>query len=184
MDEYMGIVKLFAGTFAPRGWAFCQGQLLSIAQNTALFSILGTTYGGNGTTTFALPDFRSSVPIGAGQKPGYSDYDPGQAGGSEIVTLTTGQMPAHTHGANVAVSSANATDSAAKGGQNLGAPGNGQGRSFNNTFGYVQGAADIALAADSVKVASAGGNLPVSIMQPYMAMNYIICLQGVFPPRD
>lgn len=183
MDEYVGIVKLFAGNFAPQGWFFCQGQLLSISQYQVLFSLLGTTYGGDGIQTFALPDLRSSVPLGTGQRPGSSNYVAGQKGGSESVTLTSGQLPAHTHGANVAVSSANSTDSVAKAGENLGAPGNGQGRSFNATFGYVQGAADIALAADSVKVAPTGSNLPVSIMQPYLAMNYIICYNGIYPPR-
>lgn len=184
MEEYIGIVKLFAGTYAPQNWAFCDGSTLPISRYTALFSILGTTYGGDGVSTFKLPDLRSSVPVGAGQKPGYSSYYPGQVGGTENVTLTISQMPAHTHGANVAVSSANATDSVAKAGENLGAPGNLQGREFNNTFGYVQGAADTQLAADSVKVAPAGSSLPVPIMQPYMAMNYIICINGLYPPRS
>ena len=99
-SPFIGQITLFAGNFAPRGWAFCNGQLLSIAQNTALFSILGTTYGGNGQTTFALPDLRGRVPVHAGQGPGLSNYDLGQQGGAESVTLTTAQMPAHTHPAN------------------------------------------------------------------------------------
>jgi len=184
MDEYLGIVKLFAGSFAPRGWMFCAGQLLPINQNQALFSLLGTVYGGDGRTTFALPNLMSSVAIGAGQGPGRSNYNPGQMGGHESITLSQGQMPAHTHTAAIGVSSSNATDSVAKGGQNLGAMGYMEGREFNNTFGYVQGAANVALAADSVSVGVAGNSLPVDVRQPYLAMNYIICVNGLFPPRQ
>ena len=97
MDEYIGIIKLFAGNFAPRNWALCQGQLLPIAQNQALFSILGTTYGGNGTTNFALPDLRGRTPICFGQGPGLQPYVQGQTGGVETVTLIQTQIPAHTH---------------------------------------------------------------------------------------
>src|SRR5437879_11862971 len=93
----LGSIIMFAGNFAPRGWALCNGQILPIAQNTALFSILGTTYGGNGQTTFALPDLRGRVPVGSGQGPGLSNYDLGQQGGSESETLTVNQMPEHTH---------------------------------------------------------------------------------------
>src|SRR6476620_8139642 len=99
MEGYIAESRLFAGNFAPRGWAFCQGQLLSISQNTALFSILGTTYGGNGQTTFGLPDLRGRVPIhsGGSQGPGLSPYDLGEMGGTETNTLTINQMPAHNH---------------------------------------------------------------------------------------
>src|SRR3712207_1329671 len=90
-------IRMFAGNFAPRGWAFCQGQILSIAQNTALFSLLGTTYGGNGQTTFALPDLRGRVPMQPGQGPGLSSHNLGEQGGSETVTLISSQMPAHNH---------------------------------------------------------------------------------------
>src|SRR6478672_10112699 len=96
-EPFLAEIIMFAGNFAPRGWAFCQGQILSIAQNTALFSLLGTTYGGNGQTTFALPDLRGRVPVGTGQGPGLSNYDLGQVSGSESVTLTVSQMPAHNH---------------------------------------------------------------------------------------
>src|SRR5687767_4324920 len=97
MDEFIGIVKIFAGNFAPRGWMFCQGQLLSIAQNTALFSILGTTYGGNGQTTFALPDLRGRVPVGVGQGPGLPSMSLGEMSGATSATMTIQNMPAHTH---------------------------------------------------------------------------------------
>lgn len=97
MEGYIAQIILFAGTFAPRGWAFCQGQILSISQNTALFSLLGTTYGGNGQTTFALPDLRGRAPIGTGQGPGLSSISLGQMAGTENVTLLITQLPAHTH---------------------------------------------------------------------------------------
>src|SRR5215211_5950019 len=97
MEGYIAEIRLFAGNFAPRGWAFCYGQILSIAQNTALFSLLGTTYGGNGQTTFALPDFRSRVPVGAGTGPGLANISLGEVSGHETVTLLLNQMPVHTH---------------------------------------------------------------------------------------
>ena len=97
MDEFIAIIKMFGGNFAPRGWAFCNGQILSIAQNTALFSLLGTTFGGNGQTTFALPDMRSRVPIHPGQGPGLSSYSLGQAAGTESITLTVNNLATHFH---------------------------------------------------------------------------------------
>src|SRR5262245_42833413 len=111
MDSFIGSIILFAGNFAPRGWAFCQGQILSIAQNTALFSILGTTYGGNGQTTFALPDLRGRVPIGTGQGPGLSNIDLGEQSGSENVTLLASNMPPHTHDYIPAASQTGSSDS-------------------------------------------------------------------------
>src|SRR3954471_16909667 len=97
MDGTIGEIRLFAGNFAPRNWAFCNGQLMPIAQNTALFSILGTTFGGNGQTTFGLPDFRGRVSVGTGQGTGLTNHDLGEQSGTENVTLSTAQMPAHTH---------------------------------------------------------------------------------------
>src|SRR6185369_16953456 len=97
-EPYIASIVMFAGNFAPRGWAFCAGQILPISQNTALFSLLGTTYGGNGQTTFALPDLRGRVPNSSGQGPGLANYDLGQVGGFESITLTTNAIPAHSHG--------------------------------------------------------------------------------------
>src|SRR5688572_18111229 len=111
MDEFIAIIKMFGGNFAPRGWALCNGQILSIAQNTALFSLLGTTFGGNGQTTFALPDLRGRVPIHPGQGPGLSNYSLGQQAGTETVTLTINNMPAHGHPFAVPASSAEGNDS-------------------------------------------------------------------------
>src|SRR5687767_4659649 len=105
-EPFIAQITLFAGNFAPRGWAFCQGQILSIAQNTALFSLLGTTYGGDGQTTFALPDLRGRVPVGTGQGPGLSPYQAGQKSGVENTTLLSTQMPAHVHTANTTVTPA------------------------------------------------------------------------------
>lgn len=184
MEEFIGIVKLFAGTFAPRGWAFCQGQLLPISANSALFSILGTTYGGDGRTTFALPDLRGRVAVGMGQGPGLSDYREGQMGGAETTNLTENNMPSHTHTAKLQVSSANATESQATSGASIGAPGYPDGRKFTNTSGFNTSSPDVGLNSESVVVGSSGGNQPVENIQPYLAMNYIICLEGIFPPRN
>ncbi len=173
----MATIVMFAGNFAPRNWAFCQGQLLSIAQNTALFSLIGTIYGGDGRTTFALPDFRGRVPVGEGQGPGLSDYQLGQMSGTEQSTLTVAQMPSHTHqiSAQVAVSNGNGTTDeagnnvlATTAGNNYAAP-----AAANGNLGGV-----------SAKEAPAGGSQPFSNMQPYLAMNFVICMQGIFPSRS
>lgn len=182
MEEYIGIIKLFAGNFAPRGWAYCNGQLMSIAQNTALFSILGTTYGGDGRTTFALPDLRSRVPVGGGMGagPGLPDVQLGQAGGEANHTLLVTEMPAHTHGE--AVSSANASQTAATAGASIATPGTLSGRTFTATNGFNTSAPDTVLNAASIT--PTGGNQPHNNMQPYLGLGYIICLQGVFPSRN
>jgi len=179
MDEpYIGAIVMFAGNFAPRGWAFCNGQILPISQNTALFSILGTTYGGNGTTTFALPDLRGRVAIHPGQGPGLSNYDLGQQGGSETVTLTQNQMPSHTHTVNASTN----------------APGRGGNSPTGNLLTvasdannvtvnlYTGGAPNTTMSPQMV--ANAGGNQPVPDIQPYTCVNYIIALQGIFPSRN
>ena len=180
MEEYIGIIKLFAGNFEPRGWAFCNGQILSIAQNTALFSILGTTYGGNGQTTFALPDLRSRVPIGTGQGAGLSNYALGQVGGNESTTMTISNMPSHNHAVTgnvkLPVNDSNA-DADGPVGAYLGTPSEAIYSTSQN--GFAANADSSALAT-----AAAGGNVPFSNMQPYLGMNYIICLQGYFPPRN
>lgn len=182
MEGTIGEILMFAGNFAPRSWAFCNGQLLPIAQNQALFSILGTTYGGDGRTTFALPDLRGRVPIHAGQGPGLSDRRLGQAGGSETNTVNAAQLPAHTHAATgtaalpaLSVEGDTATPTnaiPAKSG--MGEP------------DYSTGAGDTTMAPATVEVTvqSAGGNQPVNNMQPFLGINYIICLQGIFPSRN
>ncbi|MDO6434218.1 tail fiber protein [Flavitalea sp. BT771] len=191
MEPFLSMILLWPCNFNPRGWAFCQGQLLSIAQNTALFSLLGTIYGGNGQTTFALPDFRGRVPVGVGQAPGASMYDLGQVGGTESTTLTINQMPAHTHAVAVTLtvkaSNAQATDSAPTATVNTpAAPYDTLNASA--IAGYNNQAPNTALniggGAASGVTAVAGASQPVTIMQSYLAVNYIIALQGIFPSRD
>jgi microcystin-dependent protein len=167
-DPFLGEIILFGGNFAPSGWAFCNGQLLSISQNTALFSLLGTTYGGDGMSTFALPNLQGRAPIHAGQGPGLSPYLQGQSGGTESVTLDQRTMPAHSHAARGVNAAATATSPT------------------NNAVGvksalYV--APDSATAACK-SLASAGGGQPHNNLQPYLALNYIIALQGIFPSRS
>lgn len=185
MDEYIGIVKIFAGTFAPKGWMFCQGQILSIAQNTALFSILGTTYGGDGVTTFALPNLGGLVPTGAGSSPvSGTRYIMGEIGGGESVTLGIPNMPAHVHNPKIHASSANAAYSQPKATSVLAAPGKPAGRDYENTYAFSDATPDVVMGATSVTEDVVGGSQPFKIMQPFMVMNYIICLQGLYPPRD
>jgi microcystin-dependent protein len=170
---FIGELRMFAGNFAPRSWALAQGQLMAIAQNTALFSILGTTYGGNGQTTFGLPDLRGRAPIGTGQGPGFSDRQLGELGGSERQTLNTSQMPMHQH--TLGVTTAPATSSKPSGGNKVLAAVQGAGA-------YAAAATDTILSPASAGVA--GGNQPFDIMPPYLGINYIICLEGIFPSRN
>lgn len=174
-QPFIAAIVLFGGNFAPRSWAFCQGQILSIAQNTALFSLLGTTYGGNGTTTFALPDLRGRVPVGQGQGPGLSQYVLGQQGGSTSVTLLPTQLPAHIH-------------PMAPGGNNTDSNPNAVKSPQNAVFGYSDNAPLYASTSNTTMVASnsglAGSNQPHENMQPYLGLYYIIALQGVFPSRN
>jgi microcystin-dependent protein len=190
MEPFLSMILLWPCNFNPRGWAFCQGQLLSIAQNTALFSLLGTTYGGNGQTTFALPDFRGRVPVGAGQGPVTSMFDLGQAAGTESTTLTINQMPAHTHAVAISItvkaSNAQATDSAPSATVNTpAAPYDTLNASA--IAGYNNQPPNTALNTGSAAAgvtAVAGNSQPVPIMQSYLAVNYIIALEGIFPSRD
>ncbi len=180
-NSYIGSIALFAGDFAPRNWALCQGQLLAIAQNQALFSILGTTYGGNGITTFALPDLRGRVPVSQGQGSGLSYYVLGQNSGAENVTLTTNQMPTHTHVLSLALNVKNAAGNSRTPVDNVLANHAGGGAAPYST------ASPDAVAASGAMSGTAGvtgSNLPTSILQPYLAINYIILLYGIFPSRN
>ena len=170
-EPYLGEIMLFAGAYAPRGYAFCSGQLLPINQNQALFAILGTQYGGNGQTTFALPDLRGRVAIHQGQGPGLSDYTVGERAGSESYTLIPGEMPAHTHVARA--SSAN--------GLFPGPAGQFPARNVGQIPNYAA-SADSAMTPGAISIT--GGGQPHTNMQPYLALNYIIALQGVFPSRN
>jgi microcystin-dependent protein len=172
MDPFIGQVCLFGFDWAPRGWAQCNGQLLSIAQNSALFSLLGTTYGGDGRTTFALPDLRGRVALNQGTNPSGSNYVIGQMAGTETVTLLPTQMPSHNHGATL---------NASNGSIDAEEPSNAllaQGEFYTTT-----GAANQVMKAGAVTTANAGGGAAHNNMQPFLALNYCISLQGIFPSR-
>ena len=172
MEGVLAVIWMFGGNFAPRNWALCEGQLLSIAQNQALFSLLGTTYGGDGRTTFALPDLRGRVPVGAGNGPGLSTYRMGQKGGVETVVLNTLQIPSHSHATEVNVSNAPGEESAASG-QVIANHANAF--SENPVSGQTLG---------GVASAAEGGNQAHTNMQPYTVVNYVICMNGLFPSRN
>ena len=170
-DPWIGEIALVAFNFPPVGWATCDGQLLSIAQNTALFSLLGTTYGGNGQTTFALPDLRGRVPIHMGQGPGLTPYTIGEVAGTETVTLLSSQMPAHSH--VVSASTLNGTSDVPTGAFPA--------KNAAGVPSYV--AAANANMAGSM-IGPTGGNQPHDNRQPFLTMNYIIALQGIVPSRS
>lgn len=177
MEGYIAQIIMFAGNFAPRSWAFCQGQLLSIAQNTALFSLLGTTYGGNGQTTFGLPDFRGRIAIGTGQGPGLPNMSLGQQGGAASVTLTINNMPAHNHTAVTTVGATSLNASSEEPAGNIPA-------TQVNNFYAPANTANGALGGVSTTVGIAGGSQPFDNHPPYLGMNYVICLFGLFPSRN
>jgi microcystin-dependent protein len=162
---FIAQITLFAGNFAPRGWAFCDGQILSISQNTALFSILGTTYGGNGQTTFALPDLRGRVPIQPRQGPGLSFRNLGEVGGQEAHHLTTSELPPHSHPAGAS----NNSQTTNRPGGAVPARGGPYAASANTTMGGAT---------------PTGGDQPHNTMQPYLGLNFIIAIEGIFPSRN
>jgi microcystin-dependent protein len=185
-DPFLAEIKIFAGNFAPKGWAFCFGQILPIAQNTALFSILGTTYGGNGQTTFALPDLRGRAPVGVGQGPGLSNYDLGQQAGTEAATMALAQMPPHSH----TVSLGTLAIAAASTPGNKQSPANAvpAAEAVGVTANYSTAVPDIKMSSSALSgvpaAAATGGGQPMSIMQPYVVLTYIIALVGIFPSRN
>ncbi len=174
-EPFLGMIIIVPYNFSPRGWAFCNGQILPIAQNTALFSLLGTTFGGNGQTTFALPDLRGRVPNSSGQGPGLSSYDLGQVGGVESETMTINQMPAHNHLVN-----------ALNSGSDSGRPGS---KFLSNLNVPSDGSATLYAASSDVQMAptminNTGGSQPFSVLQPYLTLNFCIALEGIFPSRN
>ncbi len=178
-NPFIGQITLFPYNFAPLGWAFCAGQLLPISQNTALFSLLGVQFGGNGTSNFALPDLRGRAPIGQGQAPGLQSYSMGDVQGAETVTLTTATTPAHSHafGAFAAAATTNAPNGA------LPAEGQSGGRGGGPVNTYTTAGSPVSLAAGQVAAAT-GGGAPHTNLQPYLTANWCIALQGVFPARN
>jgi microcystin-dependent protein len=167
-EPFLAQIMMFGGNFAPRGWALCNGQILPIAQNTALFSLLGTTFGGNGQTTFGLPDLRGRVPVHAGQGPGLSNVSLGEAAGNESVTLTQNQMPQHTHG----VAASNGGSTASRPAGNVLAAGGSYASASDGTT------------MNPAMIGAAGGGQPHENRQPYLGVNFIIALEGIFPSRN
>jgi microcystin-dependent protein len=169
-NPFIGEIRMFAGNFAPKDWALCNGQLLPIAENTALFSLLGTTYGGDGESTFALPNLQSRVPIHQGDGAGLSPYVIGENGGAETVTLTVAQIPAHTHSAQASSAGSGSSDP-------------------TNNFWASSPAAKQYSPATNAQMASGamgqtGGNQPHDNMLPFLVVNFIIALFGIFPSRN
>lgn len=204
MEGTIGEIRLFASNFAPRTWAYCAGQTVALRSNVALYSILGTTYGGDGTNTFMLPDLQGRVAVGTGQGAGLSAYSLGEKTGTETVTLTINEMPAHTHAAmaqpgigasaNVNLLAVNSSGGASTpGGNFIGEDSSGQG--FTS---YASSGTPAAMDPRSIQIANVqanvntmivqlggtGSNQPHNNLQPYTALNYVICMNGVFPYRD
>lgn len=171
-DAFVAEMRIFPFNFAPKGWAFCNGQLMPISQNTALFALLGTTYGGDGKSTFALPNLQGSTPMQQGQGPGLSLRDLGEIGGEQAVTLLQSEMPSHTHG----VQAAAASDS--------GSPTNNTWGSGQKGFGNVYAGPPPNVQMNPLGTSVAGGSQPHNNMMPFLCLNFCIALQGIFPPRS
>lgn len=178
-DNFIAEIRIFAGNFAPKGWAFCDGQIMSISQNTALFSLLGTTYGGDGKSNFALPNLNGRVPIGAGGGPGLTPRYLGEEGGSDYITLLLSEIPLHLHAINNGSVPAPAFD----GSGNSDSPVNSYPANSVKAYGPIAKATKNS-AGTLVEVSSAGGSQPHNNLQPYLTVRYIIALQGIFPPRS
>jgi microcystin-dependent protein len=171
--QFLAEIRAVGFNFAPTGWALCNGQLLPISQNTALFSLLGTTYGGDGKSTFALPDIQGQVVLAPGQSPGTSEYFLGQAGGSQTVTLLGSEMPTHTHGAQVSIDDAQ-----------FQAPAPDRTLAYSNPgFAYQTNSTQNLVNMNPQTLSLVGGSLPHNNMQPYLTVNFVIALQGIFPQR-
>lgn len=170
-DPFVAEIRIFPFNFAPKGWAFCDGQLLPLSQNTALFSLLGTTYGGNGKSNFALPNLQGNAPMFWGQGPGLSLRDIGEQGGSETVTLLESEIPAHAHTMRASLDDAD-----------LRIPTPARSLAKSSTNMYASGSPNSPMSAQALT--PAGGDLPHNNMQPYLTLNFCIALQGVFPPRS
>jgi microcystin-dependent protein len=168
-DPFVAEIRLFGFNFPPVGWASCDGQTLPISQNTALFSLLGTTYGGDGKTTFALPNLNGRVPMFYGQGPGLSLHDIGESGGSDTVVLQATELPVHSHALRVAA----AADRA-----------NAAGNALASTVDNIYSTAGVNTSTSASSSTLAGGNQPHNNLQPYLVMNFCIALQGIFPPRS
>jgi microcystin-dependent protein len=173
VDPFVAEIRIFPFNFAPKGWAFCDGQLLPLSQNTALFSLLGTTYGGDGKSNFALPNMQGNAPMHPGQGPGLSLHDLGETGGSDAVTLLETEIPAHAHTVTSAINPAL-----------LAVPSPNVSLARSRTVNAYQSNATQNLVSMSPQaLAPAGGDVPHNNLMPYLTLNFCIALQGVFPPR-
>lgn len=177
MEGTIATIMIFAGNFAPLNWLMCSGQLLQISQYEALFSLIGTTYGGDGQSTFALPDLQGRIPVGTGTGGGLQTIFLGEAAGSESVTLNQNQFPAHSHAivGKVSTSSTNADGS--------NNPGKFLATSAQNQYAPISAASGTFLGGASVALNAQGGSQPIEILQPYLALNYVICTDGIYPSR-
>lgn len=173
MDPFVAEIRIFPFNFAPRGWAWCDGQLLPLSQNTALFSLLGTTYGGNGKSNFALPDLQGRAPMHPGQGPGLSLHDLGETGGSETVSLLESEIPSHSHSLNASVE--DGTQGSLTSGITLST-------SVGGALYQTDTAANLTM-MNASSLAPAGGDQPHNNMMPYLTFYFCIALQGVYPPR-
>ncbi|WP_020602394.1 phage tail protein [Spirosoma spitsbergense] len=182
-DPYIGEIGIAGFNFAPRSWALCNGQLLSIAQNTALFSLLGTQYGGNGQTTFGLPNLQGCVAIHKGQGPGLSDYVMGQTGGSQTATLQVTNMPAHTHNGQSGQTPSLAQPATSQAGTSN-SPDNTVPAATSASRMMYTPAGNASMAPYTPTLQPAGGGQPINIMQAGLVLTYCICTQGVFPSRN
>jgi len=171
-SPFIAEIRMVPLNFVPKGWAWCDGQLLPIAQNTALFSLLGTTYGGNGETTFGLPDLQGRAPLQAGQGPGLADYSLGEMGGAQSVTLLASEMPTHTH-------TPLAAGAAGQGSPQSAAWGSASGRTPPPL--YASGTPNAPMAPGTF--VAAGGDQPHNNLSPYLVLNFIIAMQGIYPTR-
>jgi microcystin-dependent protein len=180
-ETYLGEISMGGWNFSPHGFAFCNGQLMPITQNTALFSLLGTNFGGDGTQTFALPDLRGRVPIHWGQGAGLSNYNLAQTGGAENITLTTTQIPAHSHAVNANVSIPNAASPS--GASFASSPVTGSGPNASQLNIYQTNAPNGAT-LNAGTIGSTGSNQAHPNIQPYVAISYVIALQGIYPARN
>jgi microcystin-dependent protein len=187
MEPTLGEIRIFAGNFAPRFWQFCNGQLLSIANNQALFSLIGTTYGGDGRTTFGLPDLRGRIPVGTGQGPGLQEWTLGEIQGTETVTMLSSNLASHTHAATSALSVSSAAGSANSPSSNYFAAAQGrdtvtgQGVQVNVYATAPTGPGPFSEA--SAQVAVSGSSSPINNIQPTLALNFIIAVEGIYPSR-
>lgn len=180
VDPYLATITNFAGNFAPLNWAFCNGALLSIADNTALFSLIGTTYGGDGMTTFALPDLRGRYAIHAGQGPGLPYYSLGEMSGTENTTLLSTNLPAHNH----AVISVTGAPACSSDGGSVANPNGAVPADFTSRYSNTAFDGSLAPTVATATSGISGANAPVSNIAPYLAMNYIICTEGIYPSRS